>query len=101
MSEFLDNWWERLAEEYAAQTPESPVVHIRAHGDTGKVGLYTWSPGSTGAFGGRRYVVTLDDGRVLGPASSLWHRGFIPDDMLDRFPPNARITADGFDSARG
>jgi len=68
---------------------------LRFHDDTlspGAPRLYAWSPGSMGAFGGRRFIVHCDDGTTLGPADSLWDNGQIPWWMIDAFPPNARVT---------
>ena len=58
--------------------------------------MYSWAPGSKGAFGGRRYSVTFDDGISTEPADSLWFGGTIPWWFADQFPPNATITSHGY-----
>lgn len=88
-------FWTQRVDDFAAQTPDSLVTHIVVHSDEdaphrGAV-LYTWDPKVDGAHAGRRYIVTMDDGRVLGPGSNLWFRGRIPDGVLHRFAPNARL----------
>lgn len=68
---------------------------VRAHDDTlaGKPTAYSWVPGRGGAFGGRKFKVTFDDGTVVGPADFLWHNGDIPWWFDELLPPNAVIEA--------
>lgn len=82
--------WVRRALEFAEPGSRWVRPHDEApFGDTAY--LYSWSPGSSDGFAGRCYRVTWDDGRTVGPASSLWGAGHIPWEFEDRFPPNARI----------
>lgn len=92
-------WWVR-AEQYAGRLPydrkgqRAVHPHDAAGSPLGSAGLYTWSPGSHGAFGGRRYVVKWDnDGMTVGPDDVLWYGGMIPWWWLDAFPPNGTVTA--------
>lgn len=72
------------------------AAHVLVRPD-GSDDLYSWSPGSTGGFGGRRYVVTVRDTdgveHTFGPADSLWFSGTIPTWLRDAFEPNGTITA--------
>lgn len=90
--------WDRHAAEYGSAT----TTQIRPHGDHGPFDgppyLYGWASADhrrtasgTGGFGGRKYIVTFDDGRVYGPDSRLWSSGQIPWWRLDEFPPNGTI----------
>jgi len=46
--------------------------------------------GSFKGFGGRRFKITFNDGRVV-KTDCLWHNGEIPDEFKDRLPDNAVI----------
>jgi hypothetical protein len=62
---------------------------VRFHDDDAQPSLLTWLDGSSGAFGDRKFHVRWDNGDERGPASSLWHSGFLDWWVIDQFPPNA------------
>ena len=53
--------------------------------------LYSWEPRNTGAFGNRKVIVRMKDGRVFGPASCLWHVADVPTELLDVFEDSADL----------
>lgn len=48
--------------------------------------------GSSRGFGGRRFVVRFDDGRVV-ETSNLWTQGIVPEWFRDRVTPNAAVAS--------
>lgn len=53
--------------------------------------LYRWEQGNSGAFGNRKVIVRMNDGRTFGPASMLWHMGHIPHEYAEVFTDNAEL----------
>jgi hypothetical protein len=89
---FNCGYWQERVDNYGKVMAKGQRF-VRAHDDdlSHEPWLYVWSPGHGGAFGGRKFTVTFDDGTVVGPADFLWSNGRIPWWLVDRFPPNARI----------
>lgn len=92
------SYWQERIRLYGSTGPKGERF-VRAHDDRLSAGegawLYVWSPGHGGAFGGRQFTVTWDDGTSVGPADYLWSNGRIPWWFVDHFPPNGTIVAAG------
>jgi hypothetical protein len=101
---FFCSLWIQRAEEYASGNVARDLLKpqglpgrrsagnryrgVRVEGDPT---LYTWSEGSSGAFGDRKAIVEWFDGLKVGPASSLWSGGDIPWEFDHLFIPNGTI----------
>lgn len=88
------SYWSVRVRDYAKVGTKGERF-VRPHHDSiaGQPWLYVWSPSHGGAFGGRQFKVTWDDGTTVGPADFLWTNGRIPWWLQDQFPPNATVGA--------
>lgn len=82
---FLCDSWLRRADEYNG-TSKQVITHEFQHYVIGPGG----GPASCKGFGGAKWVVTFDDGRVV-ETDDLWQQGEVPAWLRDRFTPNASL----------